>query len=396
MKVCIDIGTTTICLLGINPGSQLVIEENILNQQRFLGADVISRIKASMEGSAVLLKSMIQRTLIQGIQSLTKKCGLSTMDITEITAAGNTTMVHLLMGYSCQGLAAYPFSEVYTEAITCSANKLLDTDLFSCNFTLFPGISAFIGGDILSGMLALSFDETEELSLFLDLGTNGEMALGTKDHILTTSTAAGPAFEGINITCGMAAVKGAINQLSIAGQRVRYQTVQYGTPSGICGSGIIDLCAELLRTNLIDDTGLLKEPHFTEGFLLASPQGHKEIRFFQSDIRQVQTAKAAIRSGIELLIQEYGCFESDISKVYLAGSFGSAANISNAVKIGLLPTSLEHKISICGNTSLKGTLLFQQNNDSMERLIKIKNKSSVLYLANTPDFESVFLKYMNF
>lgn len=397
MKICIDIGTTTIALSAIDDNTQLRIEETILNQQRFFGVDVISRIKASMDGSADMLKSLICQNLIQGIEHIAKKSGTKLHDISSITVAANTTMVHLLLGYSCKGLSSYPFDSVMTDCLTLPANEVLENPDLCCDLTIFPGISAFVGGDIVSGLMATGMDRSDDLNLFLDLGTNGEMALGTKDRILTTSTAAGPAFEGGNIKYGMAAIKGAINQVEILENRTRFKTIQYGRPIGICGSGIIDLTAELKRHNLIDSTGLLIEPYFQDGFPVTLPSnGAENIRFLQSDIREVQMAKAAIRSGIELLILKYGCLADDIRNVYLAGSFGSAANVDNAIEIGLLPQSFKDRITIAGNTSLSGAILYANDPNAGERLARIKEKSEVLYLANTSDFEPSFIYHMNF
>ncbi len=397
MKICIDIGTTTIAISAIDSRTNLRIEETILNEQRFFGVDVISRIKASMEGSGLMLQSLIQKNLLKGIDSILRKSGSTKNDVESITIAANTTMVHLLLGYSCEGLSAYPFQPVTLDTLTLTANEVLGLEDFSCPLIILPAISAFVGGDITSGLYATNMDQSDKLSFFLDLGTNGEMALGNKDRVLTTSTAAGPAFEGGNIKYGIAAIKGAIYQLEIKEEQVKFKTLQYGRPLGLCGSGIIELTSELLDNGIIDKTGLLCDTCFKEGFpVTKAAKGAENIRFFQKDIREVQMAKSAIRAGITLLCKEYGCQESDIETVYLCGSFGSATNLKKAMNIGLLPQCFEDKITLAGNTSLLGTIQYATDPNAPKRLADIKEKSDVLYLANTPDFENEFISQLNF
>ncbi len=397
MKICIDIGTTTIAISAIDSRTNLRIEETILNEQRFFGVDVISRIKASMEGSGKMLQSLIQKNLLKGIDSIIRKFGSTKKDVESIIIAANTTMVHLLLGYSCDGLAAYPFEPVTLDTLTLTANEVLGVDDFSCSLIILPGISAFVGGDIVSGLYAINMDKSDKLSFFLDLGTNGEMALGNKDRILTTSTAAGPAFEGGNIKYGIAAIKGAIYQLEIIDAQAKFKTIQYGRPLGLCGSGIIELTSELLENRFIDKTGLLCDSYFQDGFpVTKAANGAENIRFFQADIREVQMAKSAIRAGITLLCKEYGCSESDIEAVYLCGSFGSATNLKKAINIGLLPLSFVDKIMLAGNTSLLGTIQYASDLNAPKRLSHIKEKSDVFYLANTPDFETEFISQLNF
>lgn len=397
MKICIDIGTTTIAISAVDSITGLRIEEVLLNEQRFFGVDVISRIKASIEGSGEMLQSLIQKNLIKGLDSVLRKFGGTRQEVESIVVAANTTMVHLLLGLSCEGLAAYPFENVTLDAITLPANEVLQTEGFSCPLTILPGISAFVGGDIVSGIYALDLDQGDKLSFFLDLGTNGEMALGNQEKIVTSSTAAGPAFEGGNIKYGIAAIKGAIYEVEIKNGQTNFRTLQYGRPLGLCGSGIIELTSELLGHGLMDETGLLCEPYFEEGFSVTkAAEGVENIRFFQKDIREVQMAKAAIRAGITLLCKEYGCSEDAIERVYLGGSFGSAANIKKAVNIGLLPASFEHKITLAGNTSLLGALKYARDDNAGQRLADITEKSAALYLSNAADFEHEFISRINF
>ncbi|MEG2440537.1 MAG: ASKHA domain-containing protein [Acetivibrio sp.] len=397
MKLCIDVGTTTIAIAAFDDFSGLRIEETFLNQQRFFGVDVISRIKASMDGSGEMLRSLLQNNLSQGVDRILEKAGVRENSITSVTLAANTTMVHLLLGYSCQNLSAYPFEPVFLDTLTLPSHEIFGKDKLTCPITILPGISAFIGGDILSGLYQINMDQREELTFFLDLGTNGEMALGNKNRILTASAAAGPAFEGGNIKYGMAAIKGAIYHIDLIDEKISFKTIEYGRPVGICGSGIIDLASELLKNKIMDSTGLLREPYFSEGFYVTkAPQGKEGIGFFQSDIREVQMAKSAIRVGIQLLCKEYGCRESDIKKVYLSGAFGSSSNLEKAFDIGLFPLSWKNVLTPLGNTSLLGAIKYATQKDSEFRTFVIKKKSQVLYLANSPDFEKEYISHLNF
>ncbi len=397
MKLIVDIGTTTVAMTVIDEKSGLRTEEVFLNQQRFFGVDVISRIKAANEGSGEMLRSLIQKCLLQGIRNLLGKSGVQPEDVESVTIAANTVMVHLLLSYSCEELGAYPFTPVTLDTLLLSFEEVFGDSLLACPVTILPGISAYVGGDIVSGIYYTDLDQAEELSFFLDLGTNGEMVLGNQKRLLVTSTAAGPAFEGGNIKYGMAAIKGAIHQVEILEKKARFKTIQYGRPLGLCGSGIIDLVAELLKNNLIDDTGLLIEPYFTEGFPVTLPSnGGEDIRLFQKDIREVQMAKSAIYTGIELLCQEMGCTLADIQNVYLAGTFGSAANLENAIAIGLLPDAFQGKIKVLGNSSLLGGIKYATKAHSALRIEEFIKKTDVLYLSNTSDFETSYIEHINF
>lgn len=397
MKLAIDIGTTTIAMTLVSPHTDISIKETLLNEQRVFGADVISRIQASNEGFGPMLRNLVQKSLMSGMERLLKKCAVQPWDVLEIIISANTVMVHLLMGYSCTGLGVYPFKPVTLDKITLPAKEVFSGSLFTCPVTILPGISAYIGGDIVSGLFETGFCEQEELSFFLDLGTNGEMALGQKNQLLVTSAAAGPAFEGGSIKYGMAAIKGAIYSVTVTKEKAKFKTIQYGQPAGICGSGILELTHELLKNGIIDKTGLLKEPYFTDGYPLTQYKDRENITFYQQDIRQLQMAKSAIRTGIVLLCREYGCKEEDIKKVYLAGSFGQSASQEAAISIGLISSCFENKIEILGNSSLAGAVKYgKSRSNETERLNRIINKAQVLYLAGTHAFEKEYINYMNF
>lgn len=387
-SISIDLGTTTLAFLD-NRGCSFTAQ----NHQSAFGADVISRIKAAMEGQLPLLSSIIKKDLSQGIKTLLQRSDIRQDSDFPIVIAANTTMVHLLMGYSCQGLSSYPFSPASLELIELPGKEL---SLFG-SVTLLPGASAFIGGDILSGLFSLKAHTWEKPCLLLDLGTNGEMVLGTGERLFSASAAAGPALEGGGISCGLGGIKGAVCHFSMD-KSPAFQTIAYGRPIGICGTGIVDITAELLSHGLMDKTGLLAEPYFSQGFPVTQAFGNfKPLTLTQADIRQVQMAKAAVCTGIQLLCKEAGISFSQIGSVFLAGGLGCEINLKNAASIGLFPKELLPKIQTAGNTSLSGATAYASNPAAASRHIKkIRNSITCLELANLPEFQDLYISNLNF
>lgn len=366
--VCVDIGTTTIAAVNIENG-KVIAKYSELNDQRRFGTDVISRIDASNRGHRDELCSIMNSQsdrVISKVGGEGKRCIIS----------ANTAMVSLLMGYDTKELGMYPFKAQSLETV-CIGNR-----------TIIGGISAFIGGDIISGLYMTGVCEREQVSLFIDLGTNGEMVIGNKNKILCTSAAAGPAFEGGMISCGTGSVDGAVCAVDFAENKI--ETIGNKPPCGICGTGIIEIVSELKKTDIIDKTGLFSSD-YENGYPLTD-----KIIFTQRDIREVQTAKSAIRTGIELLIREYGCSKDDIENVYIAGGFGQRLNIEKAVDIGLLPSDLKCKCHAVGNSALGGGARLLKNGNAVDEINKICSKAVDFPLAEHKDFEQMFLKYMEF
>ncbi|MCH5212945.1 MAG: DUF4445 domain-containing protein [Oscillospiraceae bacterium] len=366
--VAIDIGTTTIAVMRFKNG-KAAARKTELNAQRRFGADVLSRIDAANRGRGAELRSVVEyqiRKMINNVGGV----GLPAV------IAANTAMTSLYMGWDCTGLGKYPFKA-----------HCLDT-VQKDNITVTGGISAFVGGDITSGLYMCGFDESDEINLFVDLGTNGEMAIGNRHQILCTSTAAGPAFEGGRISCGTGAVEGAICSVDLKNNR--FETIGNKLPCGICGSGITELVSELLDNGYCDSTGRFKE-RYSGGITLA-----EGVVFTQQDMREFQTAKAAVRAGIELLITEYGAEEQDIKHVYIAGGFGKRLNIEKACRIGLLPQRLRGRYRAVGNSSLGGAAKLLENIGGFCAIDRLKAASKDFSLAENPGFSDEFMKYMNF
>lgn len=385
--LAVDIGTTTIAAaLAEKETGAVLATAGCGNSQRIFGQDVLSRIKASVAGTGEKLKTLIRQDILNLLEEMQKK--QKDIVIEHIYIAGNTTMEHLYMGDSCAGLGKAPFTPV-------SLAERKDS-LSNIPVTLLPGISAFVGADIAAGMLACGMDEEERPSLLLDLGTNGEMVLALEDKMIATSAPAGPALEGGNISCGVASVTGAISKVRVIGERTIIGTIGNTPATGICGTGVLELVAGLYENHIIDASGQMKEKYREEGFPLARMKDGKQITFTQQDIREVQLAKAAIHSGIELLLEHAGISMGEIKKVYLAGGFGVYLDVHIAAGIGLLPAELEKCTKAVGNTSLQGCIAYGSSEENRSRTEEMIKKCESINLAEQADFEERYVANMNF
>lgn len=395
--VAVDIGTTTIAMSLIGGESGKVFHTvTSVNSQRAYGADVISRIQASVDGKKEVLKNSIQKDLQDSMDKLLKETGVSGEDVGKIVIGGNTTMGHLLMGYDCDTLGVFPFTPVNIDFIK-GTEGILGTDRFGKKeVILLPGISTYVGGDIVSGMYAYDFTEKEDVCMFIDLGTNGEMGIGNKEKILVTSTAAGPAFEGGNITWGMGSVPGAICSVKLEGTEAEVKTIRDEAPQGICGTGVVETAAELVREEIVDETGALDEDYFDDGFPLAKTPDGKEIVFTQKDVREIQLAKAAVRAGVETLLLRYGIKKEEVSKVYLAGGFGYKLDTEKAIAIGMIPEEWADRIVAVGNSSLSGACKYLKDENGDKTIEKLVSISEEVNLSADKEFNEFYMNEMFF
>lgn len=399
----IDIGTTTIVVELVHRKTGRIIDAvGEVNQQRAYGADVIARISSCNEGNLEKLSGMVREQLKKMMLTIWKKfCTSDALErkFSSIVIAGNTTMCHILMGYSCEQLGVYPFTPVNIQTIHVSSKELFGEEVPSCMVTVLPSISTYVGGDIVSGLVACDFHKSLNVSVLLDLGTNGEMAIGNRERILVTSAAAGPAFEGGNISCGIGSVPGAIQAVSLATQAGEHhfevRTIEDKLPIGICGSGVIETVAELLEAEIIDETGSLDEDYFDDGVLLAKAECG-EIRFTQKDVREIQMAKSAVFSALNLLVKRYGTTMEHIDKVYLAGGFGFYINLEKAFYIGLLPREWKEKIVQVGNSALQGAVRMVVNEDCIGDMERLVSCSDELSLASDKEFSELYMENMFF
>lgn len=391
--IAVDIGTTTIAMQLVELESGKIADVyTALNLQRTYGADVISRIEASNHGSKEELQKSIRKQLMEGVSKLTED---GKVRIQRMVIGGNTTMIHLLMGYSCETLGIYPFTPVNLDAIHTTYEEMFKEPFrepgAEFEIVIFPGISTYVGGDITAGLYALDFQNREKVAILVDLGTNGEMAIGNKEKIMVTSTAAGPAFEGGNIICGIGSVPGAISKVEIQNGEARVETIGGREPVGICGTGVIDTVHELVKEEIVDETGRMEAPYFEEGFSLGG-----EIRFYQKDVREIQLAKSAVRAGLETLISKYGVSYEEIDAIYVAGGFGYKMDIQKAVGIGLLPKACEEKIEAVGNSCLQGTVKYLRSETAKEETERLVQQSEEIQLSNDKKFQEFYMEYMYF
>ena len=408
VMVGIDIGTTTIAMELVDMDSGAEIDSYLcINRQRRYGADVISRIQASVEGKKEELQESIRQDLFTGLEKLTRGGEIVPE---KVVIAGNTTMIHLLMGYPCDTLGVYPFIPHQIQKIESTLGEILGENvtepprtawlctvqMYRTKVWILPGISTFVGADIVSDILSCGLAESEKVSMLIDLGTNGEMGIGNRERILVTSTAAGPAFEGGNIVHGSGSIPGAICNVEIEDGRARVRTIQNEPPSGICGTGAIETLYELLQAGLVDETGLLEEDYEEDGFELAKGRDGEPICFYQKDIRELQLAKSAVRAGLETLLLRYEISPEDVDKVYLAGGFGYRMDVEKAVGIGLIPEVFADKIRVIGNGALEGAVRYGREEGAMDLAEDIVKISSEIGLSSDKAFNDLYMKHMYF
>ena len=386
LGIAIDIGTTTIAfeLLEMSTGRRLATH-SITNNQRSLGADVVTRIKQATEGALSQLNSYIIEDIQKGIAPWLVN------PISTVAIAGNTTMLHLLLNLPCDTLGVFPFTPVDINMRQCKFADVFGGEL-DAHLILLPGISTFVGADIAAGILCCQSEDTKP-SLLIDLGTNGEMALFTSDAILVTSTAAGPAFEAGNISMGTASIPGGVAKVRYLPENnvFIYETIDNAPPIGICGTGVVDIAAELIRHSLSDETGRLEDEYFDDGVEIAPG-----IIFTQKDMREVQLAKSAVRSGIEILLDVAGYCYNDISQVFLAGGFGHKINMDSAVTLGLIPGALAEKVATVGNTSLGGAAHVLLSLQAATDIQAIATNAKEVNLSTHPRFNDLFMEHMMF
>ncbi len=409
--VAVDIGTTTISsyLLSLETGEKIDVLSR-LNPQRAFGADVISRGEhaGSAEGLAQL-RAAICGAISDIAAEFVKRNDVLPEDIAHVTCVGNTVMMHLLLGLPPTAIMTTPFNPVTASLLDFSAREL-GVDLPFARVSVLPCVAGYVGADTVAAVLACGMHESDELSLMIDIGTNGEMALGSKSGMLCCSTAAGPAFEGAHIRHGLGGVTGAISAVMLA-EGVSIKTIGGEPAIGICGSGLVDAVAEMKRARVIDEMGRIDADSAAEAlrarviqvdgkpaFLLASTTegAEQDICITQRDLREVQLAKAAIAAGIISLVREAGVELGDVKQVYLAGGFGNYIGLDAACEIGLLPPELRDRIESVGNAAGAGAQQALLSSCSLAATAGIKASMRYIELATRPDFQDLFVDNMMF
>ena len=411
LGVALDIGTTTLAagLVDLDTGKIVGLDAE-LNPQITFGADVISRIMYTQDGPGK--RGKLQRELVKGLnQLLLRLCrntGKERGRIFEATVVGNTTMLHSLLGLEALHIALAPYVGGLNRALCVSAEELGLLIHPRGKVYLLPSIASFVGADTVGVILAARLHQTKVPRLAIDIGTNGEVMLATKDGVLTASTAAGPAFEGGRIKFGMRAIKGAISSFQ-ATPSLDYTVIGGATARGICGSGLIDLVAELFRVGVLDQKGRILLPseissasaaelaervrvRGEEREFIIFKDEEREVTLTQQDVRELQLAKGAIRAGIELLMKEAGISPDDIQEVLLAGVFGNYINREKAVTLGLIPPFPIEKVHFIGNGAMDGALRALLSLEERRWADKISAQVHHIELSGRPDFEETFLR----
>lgn len=388
--VAVDIGTTTIVMRIYNMlNGNFIDEEKILNPQVIYGSDVITRISNSKDHFHHMQKQILE-SLNFLFKDLISNNNISESEFFSFIISGNTTMIHILKGFSIQSLGVFPFTPITLE-YRIEDIKNIFPDLFYGEIKIIPGISSFVGGDIVSGIYYTEMYNNEKVSILLDLGTNGEIAIGNKDKIIVTSTAAGPAFEGGNIQCGIGSIGGAICSAKYIEGNFIFKTIDELPIKGICGTGLMDIISIFSSEKFIDETGLFNENNKNRISLIKD-----KIFITQKDIREFQLAKSAIRTGIEIAIESFNINKDDIDTLYLSGGFGAKVDLNSFFNLGIIPKELESKVIIAGNTSLAGAIQSIYDADYESEITKIKNNSFELNLAENENFNNYFADFMYF
>ncbi len=391
--VALDIGTTTMAFYLVNLMTYELIEKiSVLNPQGNYGADVISRIEYGIreeEGVSVLQKEVITG-INKAVRTVCRKAGLRTEQIYLMTVVGNTVMLHLLLGVNPSPIAFAPYTPVFTEQKMLRGTELGLQIHPAAHIRILPSIAGYVGADIIAGIAATDIMDKEHYTLYIDIGTNGEIALGNRDVLYCCATAAGPAFEGARIECGVGGVQGAISEY-VEG---RYETIGHKKAVGICGSGLIDIIAFMLDTGVIDFSGIL-DADFVVEKKDATATDH-DIVITQKDIRELQLAKSAIYAGIQTLMGVAGVSFDAIDAVYLAGGFGNYIRSDSAVRIGLLPAELKDNIIPVGNSAGTGALLSLKSLDFEPEVDRVLARAEYVELSMRPDFNDLFMNSMFF
>ncbi|UCD21556.1 MAG: DUF4445 domain-containing protein [Chloroflexota bacterium] len=413
-----DIGTSTLVgkLFNLHNGTEVAVASS-LNSQNKYGSDVISRLHFLKEypRALLILQYLLARDLSQLTESLLQTAELEAKEILIAVAAGNTTMQHLLLSLPPMGIAEAPFLPVVTDGMIVNAADVGLKLHPEARLYIMPAKSGYIGGDLISDILASGVAEQEEMILGLDLGTNGEIFIGNNKRLLTCSTAAGPALEGARISHGMIAKTGAIEGVRVEDGQLQYQVIGNVKPGGLCGSGLVDLVAVLLHCGIINHEGSIRRSRrksFGElnsrvvkrkagghSFIVAAPEESydgKPIYLTQEDVREVQLAKGAIAAGIKTVMDELGIGAKDISHVYLAGAFGNYIDPVSTVRVGLLPGIDPKIIKSLGNAASSGASMVLLSKKHWRMAKELVGFIEHIELSYRHDFNEYFIEHMDF
>lgn len=386
LGICVDIGTTTVAayLWDLDRRCRLGVASCKNPQERF-GADVVSRLDASLAGQGDALRACIVRCLGDLAYQLCRQAGRPVSDVGGAVITGNTAMLYLLRGYDVRDIALVPFQARHLFGESVPAWELgLDWGE-DCQVYLPPCLSAYVGADITCGLLACDILHARGPALLADVGTNGEMALLSDGTIYCCATAAGPAFEGVGISCGSAAVTGAIDAVTVENNALRCHVIGGGTARSLCGSGLLDAVAALRRLELVEDSGYMEE----DSLPLSG-----SVSLLRRDIRSFQLAKAAVCAGVDTLLRAAGRAASEVETVWLAGGFGCKLSPDSAGAVGLLPRQLIPAVRPSGNTAAMGAALLLCSRRFEAETVSIAAAARLVDLSASPVFQQRFVEDM--
>jgi uncharacterized 2Fe-2S/4Fe-4S cluster protein (DUF4445 family) len=409
--VAIDIGTSKIVCHLVNLASgETVATGSIENPQLIYGEDILTRITFAGANPANL--TTLQKLLVDGINRVLKEvCEKTKVDLSriyEVVVVGNTAMHHFLLGIQPKYLALSPYTPATKKSINLQARELDISVNRGGIVTALPIVAGFVGADAVADVLATGIHESEELSLLLDIGTNTEIFLGNKNELICCSCASGPAFEGAHLKHGMKAVTGAIEMVRIHPDlNVEYETIGGVKPSGLCGSAVIDVLAEMFKNGIINERGrfnlnikterikkTFNETEFVVAWGSETATGNT-ITITQTDINELLLAKAAVYAGCSILMKKKNVNEKDIDRVFIAGAFGNRLNLENAKLISLLPDISTEKIKFVGNIAITGAKIALISKEMRREAEQIAQKARYLELTSDPDFNQLFIKALS-
>ena len=416
--IAFDIGTTTVvgALMNLVTGEEVAVASDI-NGQHIYGGDVISRMSVTMRGPEWVdrLHGAVQATIQTIITQCLSISGVSPDEVYELTFVGNTVMEHLVIGSDPSRISYSPFVPTTVDAITSTGAEIGCEILPSSSVWLAPNIASYVGGDIVGMMLSANMGQRQGNVLAIDVGTNGEIVLQKGSELYTTAAPAGPAFEGAEITQGMRATPGAIERVRIRRATVKIDVIGNTTPTGICGSGLVDAVAELIRTGIVTPSGRLLGPDEARdvdpqlgarifpdetggSFVLSGSPDTPEttIKLHAQDIRQLQLAKGSIRCGVNVLMRQAGLTAGDLDEVLLAGAFGSYIDPANAILVGLVPDVGVGKIRTIGNAAGHGSRMCLLSIRTRVRAIDLPARVHYVELSAIADFQDEFAIAMGF
>ena len=385
-----DVGTTSIAgYLLRGDRNETAAKAGALNPQAQYGADVIMRANYALERGCDVLASCVREAVDQLIGQLCQDAGVQREDIFAVSLVGNTCMHHLFLSISPDSLVHAPYNPAVSEPLLLRAAEYGLHVNPRAPLLMLPVIAGFVGADTVGCLLAGGWEDLDELTLMIDIGTNGEIVMGSGERMIACSTAAGPAFEGAKIQCGMRGAEGAVEHVWLEDGEVKWRVIGGGKALGICGSGLIDLVAVLLRSGELDESGKLRSG---SQFRL----GDTDVVLTQKDIREMQLAKGAISAGIHLLAERLGINLTDIRRVCIAGAFGNYMDPNSACDIGLIPPELRSKVIPVGNAAGEGAKMVLQNRADWARAGRLARKAEFLELASLPQFQVEFVDQLEF